>query len=268
MFKKKYSSSLFVYLRLSSFISNLPYDMKRYIYEFLKNNEIGSMIYHTRLSLISFKPSLYLLNNEDKKYLNNINKEYISLNFKGVPFTFKGYNTMNFGYFIKFPNKIYFEHSSSENSALSKCNNSDKFIVKNIKLEYDLQKNSVKKIICNNDRYNFHLNNEKYNITLKKTKLSKKEYLLRNHKENKTIFLEKKKKNRLLTLKKKYSSNFKEIKYLSSSYINEDDEYEYQQYLTNKYYDDCYDNYYDDYLYDRYDRWYDRYDYMSSDDEW
>jgi len=267
MFKKNYSSSLFVYLRLSSFISNLPYDMKRYIYEFLKNNEIGRMIYHTRLSLLTLKPSLYLLNNEDKKYLNNINKEYISLNFKGIPFTFKGYNTMNFGYFIKFPNKFSFEQSSSKNSSLSTINNSDKFIVENIKLEYNLQKNSLKKIICNN-KNNFHLNNEKYSISLKKKKLSKRDYLLRHNKENKKIEREKKKKDRLLTLKKKYSSNFKEIKYLFSVYINEDDEYKYQEYLINKYYDECYDNYYDDYLYDRYDRYYDRYDYMSSDDEW
>ena len=170
MFKKNYCSSLFVYLRLSSFISNLPYDMKRYIYEFLKNSEIGSMIYHTRLSLLTFKPSLYLLNNEDKKYLNNTNKEYISLNFKGIPFTFKGCNTMNFEYFIKFSNK------------------------EDIKLEYDLQKNSLKEIICKNDNNDFNLDNEKYCIHLKKTKLSKKDYLLRNHKDNKIIFLEKKKK--------------------------------------------------------------------------
>ena len=176
---KEYSSSLFVYLRLSSFISNLPYDMKRYIYEFLKNSEIGSMIYHTRLSLLNFKPSLYLLKNEDKKYLNNTNKEYISLNFKGIPFIFKGYNHMNFEYFIKFPKE-------------------------NIKLEDDV----LKKIIYKKDN-NFNLDNEnycideKYCIYLKKTKLSKKDYLLRNHKENKTIFLEKKKKKRLLTLKKK-----------------------------------------------------------------
>jgi len=135
MFKKNYCSSLFVYLRLSSFISNLPYDMKRYIYKFLKNNEIGSMIYHTRLSLLTFKPSLYLLNNEDKKYLNNINKEYISLNFKGIPFIFKGYNTLNFGYFVKFLNKFSFKKKSYlENSTLSICNHSDKFILENIKL--------------------------------------------------------------------------------------------------------------------------------------
>ena len=238
MFKKNYCSSLFVYLRLSSFISNLPYDMKRYIYEFLKNSEIGSMIYHTRLSLLTFKPSLYLLNNEDKKYLNNINKDYIALNFKGLPFTFNGYKTIYNEYLIEFPNK------------------------ENIKLEYALQKNSLKEIICNNDKNNFHLNNEKYSISLKKNKLSKRDYLLRNHKENKTILVEKKKKNRLLTLKKKYSSDFKEIKYLPSVYINEDDEYNYQEYLTNKYYDDCYD--YDDYSYNSYNR----YDYMSSDDEW
>jgi hypothetical protein len=81
---------------------------------------------------------------------------------------------------------------------------------------------------------------------IKRTKLSKKQFLLRKHKENKKKFIEIKKIKRELTLKKKYSSHFKDIKYLSSIYINEDDEYDYQEYLihlSNIDYYDYYDNY-------------------------
>jgi hypothetical protein len=215
MWKNNYSSSLLVYLRLSSFLLNIPYDIKRYIYEFLENRTINYMIYQTRLILLTNKPSLYLLNDIDKKYLNNINKQYISLNFKGNRFIFKKYLYESLKYIPSSSNK------------------------KNITINSDL----IKKNVCNYHNDIFHLNNEKYNIDIKTTKLSKKQFLLRKHKENKKKFIEMKKIKRELTLKKKYSSYFKDIKYLSSIYINEDDEYDYQEYLIHLSNIDYYDNY-------------------------
>lgn len=234
MLKNNYSSSLFVYLRLSSFLLNLPYDMKRYIYEFLENRTIRYLIYQTRLILITLKPSLYLLNNIDKKYLNNLNKEYISLNFKGNPFTFIGcHKSLYIKYIKSTTNKKYITNT---------------FNKENIETNCDLIKRNVYNY--NNDIFNS--NNEKYNISLslKTTKLSKKQFLLRKHKENKKKYLEIKKRKKRLTLKKKYSSYFKDIQYLSSIYINEDEEYEYLEYLINFDYYEYYYDYYENYYYD------------------
>lgn len=231
MEKYIYSGIVILYLKLASLLLNFPDDITRYINEFLENKIKRYLIYHTRLILLTINPSLYLLNYKERKYISNENLENISLNFKGIPFIFTEKNSC----------LEYNQNYCVEQNTIKNCN----FIKK----------------VYNYDKENFHSNNEKYNIDIKTKKYSKKQFLLRKHKENKQIFLDKKKKNKQLTLKKKYSFNNKNEKYLSSIYINEYDEY--QENLidlsnedcsewTYNYYDDYSDDYSNDYYYDDY----------------
>lgn len=57
----KYSSVLFTHIRISSFILQFPYDVKRYIYEFLENENIKKLIFYIRITLFTIKPNLYLI---------------------------------------------------------------------------------------------------------------------------------------------------------------------------------------------------------------
>ena len=236
MHRYKYSSALFTYIRLFSFILKFPYDIKRYIYDFLNNRIIGYMIFYTRINLLKIKPRLYILDINNIKYLTDINREFIALNFKGMPFIIKGYNINN--------NKLL------DNNI---CNDS--------KL---LESNICNEKVYNYDTETFHLDNEKYNINLKQNKqykLSKKKFLMKKNKENNKVFLDKKKKDRLVSLKKKYSLIYKETKYFNSVYIDEDNEYEYQEYLIDcDRYDNDYDNDYDDSYDDSFDRFFDSLD--------
>jgi len=232
MHRDKYSSALFSYIRLFSFILKFPYDIKRYIYDFLENRHIGYMIFYTRITLLKIKPHLYILDINNIKYLTNINREFIALNFKGIPFIIKEYNIVS--------KSIINENKLLENNKVSKS------IVNENNICYEK--------IYNYDTEIFHLDNEKYNINLKHNKLSKKNFLMKKNKENNKNFLDKKKKDRLFSLEKKYSLIYKQTKYLKSVYIDEENEYKYQEYLI-----DC-DRYDYDYDYDDYDSYDDAFD--------
>lgn len=150
MSKDTYSSALFTYIRFSSFILKFPNDIKKYIYEFLENKSIRSLIFYTRITNLTINPLLYLTNINNVKYLNSTNKEFIALHFNGTPFMINVYKPVS------------------------------KFIINTNKL---LENNICKKKACNYDKEIFHLNNEKYNMKLKKNKLSKKKFLMKNNKE-------------------------------------------------------------------------------------
>jgi hypothetical protein len=250
MHRDKYSSALFTYIRIFSFILKFPYDIKRYIYDFLENRYIVNMIFYTRITLLKIKPHLYISDLNNIKYLTNINREFIALNFKGIPFIIKGYNIVS--------KSIINENKLLESNKVSKS------IVNKNNICYEK--------IYNYDTETFHLDNEKYNINLKQNKqnkLSKKKFLMKKNKENNKNFLDKKKKDRLASLEKKYSLIYKETKYFKSVYIDEDDEYEYQDYLIacdryNYEYDSDYDydygyGYDDDDAFDRFFDSLDRY---------